>query len=117
MIRSSRSEERQSTSHPPVTGSAAARRSEPGHTAHGGGPSAPTREQLLLRARQLEIEGRSGMTKEELQEAIERAEACRLEAMSLADLRDCAHAFDIEGRSKMSREELVQAIRRVKKPR
>lgn len=116
MIRGCCSEDQQTPSHHAADASAA-RRSDPGHKAHKSGPTAATREQLLLRARQLEIEGRSGMTKEELQTAIERAEACRLEAMSLTDLRDCAHAFDIEGRSKMSREELVQAIRRVKKPR
>ena len=116
MIRGCCSEDQPSTAPAAAAGAAAGRR-EPGHKPHRGGPAAPTREQLLLRARQLEIEGRSGMTKEELQAAIERAEGCRLEAMSLADLRECAHAFDIEGRSKMSRNELVQAIRRVKKPR
>ena len=70
----------------------------------------PTREQLSHRARQLQIKGRSGMSKEELQRAIQRAEIHRLETMSLSDLRDCAHAFDIEGRSKMSRGELIRAI-------
>lgn len=74
----------------------------------------PTREQLCARARQLDIKGRSGMTKEELQQAVEEAESRRLQTMSLADLRDCAHAYDIEGRSRMSRDELVRAIREVR---
>ena len=116
MIRGCCSEDEQTPSHN-VAGGSAVRRADPGQRAHRSGPSGPTREQLLARARQLDIEGRSGMTKGELHDAVEQAEARRLEAMSLADLRECAHAFDIEGRSKMSREELVQAIRRVRRPR
>ena len=116
MIRGCCSADQQSPSHRSA-GDSAVRRGESAHKPHRAGPGAPTREQLVVRARQLDIQGRSGMTKEELLEAVERAEARRLEAMSLADLRECAHAFDIEGRSKMSRDELVQAIRRVRKPR
>lgn len=113
MIRSCRSEDQA------VSSTAGRKESGPEHIARVDQasqaiPAGPTREQLFLRARQLDIRGRSGMSKEELQHAVEQAEAHRLKTMSLADLRDCAHAFDIEGRSKMTREELVRAVRDVR---
>jgi hypothetical protein len=65
----------------------------------------PTKEELLDRARALEIVGRSAMSKEELLEAI-RSE----EELSKQALLDRAAEADISGRSDMSKDELRQAI-------
>jgi hypothetical protein len=65
----------------------------------------PTKEELLDRARALDIPGRSAMSKDELLEAI-RSE----EEPSKQTLLDRAREADIPGRSDMSKEELSQAL-------
>src|SRR4051794_11274489 len=62
-------------------------------------------EELLERARALEIAGRSTMSKEELAEAV-RSE----ESVSKEELLDRARDADIPGRSTMSKEELREAL-------
>ena len=79
----------------------------------------PTKEMLEERARDLEIEGRSSMTKNALLDAIDEAtdengrrkgSDASLEAKSKSDLYDMAQDEGIEGRSAMSRDELVDAL-------
>ena len=65
----------------------------------------PTKEELLERAKDLGIQGRSSMTKEELAEAIQSAEQ-----PSQEDLLDRAREAGIEGRSSMTKEELREAL-------
>lgn len=72
------------------------------------------RRDLYERARELGIEGRSVMTREQLQAAVVRAIERRLAAKTLDELHDAARALDIDGRSHMDREELIRAIRHVK---
>lgn len=66
----------------------------------------PSREDLLERARELEIAGRSTMSKEDLAAAIESEER-----VSKAELLDRAKEAGIPGRSNMSKEELAEAVR------
>jgi hypothetical protein len=68
-------------------------------------PDEPKKEELLERARALEIAGRSAMSKEELLEAI-RSE----EELTKEDLLERAREADISGRSDMSKEELREAL-------
>lgn len=68
--------------------------------------SEPSREDLLERARELDIAGRSTMSKEELAAAIESEEQ-----VSKAELLDRAKEAGIPGRSNMSKEELAEAVR------
>lgn len=81
----------------------------------------PSKEMLLDRARDLDIEGRSDMTKDELLTAIDRAtdengrgkgSAASLRAMSKDDLYDMAQDRGIEGRSDMSKDDLIEALSR-----
>jgi hypothetical protein len=69
-----------------------------------------TKAELYGHATELEIEGRSEMTKEELIRAIQTAER-PLEAWSKTELYERATELEIEGRSQMTREELIEAIR------
>jgi hypothetical protein len=66
----------------------------------------PSREELLERARKLEIAGRSTMSKEELAAAIESEEQ-----VSKSELLDRAKEAGIAGRTTMSKEELAEAVR------
>ena len=79
----------------------------------------PTKAMLDERARELGIEGRSGMSKDELLDAIEaavddegRAENGRagLEAKTRDELYEMAQERDVEGRSEMTKDELVAAL-------
>jgi hypothetical protein len=74
--------------------------------ARGGGdePSEPTKEDLLERARELDLPGRSGMSKEELAQALDDPTKEQLYAW--------AQEADIPGRSEMSKEELAEALGR-----
>jgi hypothetical protein len=65
-----------------------------------------SREDLLERARELEVAGRSTMSKEELVAAIESEEQASKE-----ELLDRAREVGIPGRSSMSKEELADAVR------
>ena len=79
----------------------------------------PTKAMLDERARELDIEGRSSMSKEELLDAIEAAVDddgrkkgghASLEAMTKDELYDLAQEREIEGRSGMTKDELITAL-------
>lgn len=79
----------------------------------------PTKEMLLERARDLDIEGRSDMSKDELLDAIDdatdengRRKGSRIALRNLTKdaLYQKAQDADIDGRSSMSKEELVEAL-------
>ena len=81
----------------------------------------PTRAMLDERARELEIEGRSTMSKKELLDAIEAStddegrgegERAALEARTEDELYERAKEAGVEGRSSMDKEELVDALER-----
>ena len=65
----------------------------------------PTKEELLEQARELHVEGRSSMTKEELVQAVEAEESVTKE-----ELLERAREANIEGRSSMTKEELRDAL-------
>ena len=64
-----------------------------------------TKEELLERAREMDVEGRSSMSKEELAKAIEAEESLTKE-----ELLSRAREAEIEGRSSMTKEELRAAL-------
>jgi len=65
-----------------------------------------TKEDLLERARDANIQGRSTMSKEELAQAVEADES-----LTKDELLERARVADIEGRSAMTKEELRKALR------
>ena len=80
----------------------------------------PTKAMLDERARELDIDGRSSMTKEELLDAIEEATdgngrakggAAALEGKTKEELYEMAQEAGVEGRSGMDKGELVEAVR------
>ena len=80
-----------------------------------------TREMLMDRARDLDIEGRSDMTKDELLRAIDGAtdengrktdSGAALREKSREDLYEMAREREVQGRSGMTKDELVKALRR-----
>jgi hypothetical protein len=64
-----------------------------------------TKEELLERAREVNVHGRSSMSKEELAQAVEAEENLTKE-----ELLDRARKAGIEGRSSMTKEELRSAL-------
>lgn len=64
-----------------------------------------TKEELLEQARELHVEGRSSMTKEELAQAVEAEES-----VTKDELLERARDAQIEGRSSMTKEELRDAL-------
>jgi post-segregation antitoxin (ccd killing protein) len=64
-----------------------------------------TKEELLEQARDLHVEGRSSMTKEELAQAVEAEES-----VTKDELLERARDANIEGRSSMTKEELRDAL-------
>lgn len=81
----------------------------------------PTREMLLDRARDLHIEGRSDMTKDELLRAIDKVtdengrktgSGAALCEKSREELYEMAKDREVEGRSDMTKDELVKALQR-----
>ena len=79
----------------------------------------PTKEMLVARARDLDIEGRSSMTKEALLDAIEEAtdengrgdgSNAALSHCTKAELMEMARERDLEGRSDMTKDDLVAAL-------
>lgn len=79
----------------------------------------PTKEMLVVRARDLDIEGRSSMDKDELLEAIDKAtdengrgkrSVASLEQKTKQELYDIAQDHDLKGRSDMTKDELVRAL-------
>ena len=72
-----------------------------------------TKDELMERARELDVEGRSSMNKDELKDAIVDAYDKRgpgLHRKTKEELYDLAQERDIEGRSDMSKDELVEAL-------
>jgi flagellar motor protein MotB len=65
-----------------------------------------TKEDLLEQARELNVHGRSSMTKDELAEAVEAEERVTKE-----ELLERARDAEIEGRSSMDKDELRAALR------
>jgi hypothetical protein len=65
-----------------------------------------TREELLERARELDVHGRSAMSKEELEKAVEAEESVTKE-----ELLERARRAGVEGRSTMAKDELRAALR------
>jgi hypothetical protein len=79
----------------------------------------PTKDMLVERARDLDIEGRSDMTKSELLDAIEeatdengRGKGSRpsLEQKTRDELYEMAKKRDVDGRSQMNKDELADAL-------
>ncbi len=79
----------------------------------------PTKEMLAERARDLGIEGRSGMNRDKLLDAIDAAtdengrgkgSRAALDAMTADELHQMAQDRDIQGRSSMTKDELVAAL-------
>lgn len=79
----------------------------------------PTKDMLMERAQDLDITGRSDMTKDELLDAIEAAtdengrgkgSVAALEQKTKDALYDMAQSRDISGRSEMTKDELVKAL-------
>ena len=71
---------------------------------------APTKDELYQHARELGIDGRSDMTREQLLQAIVKAEAERPENLSRDELYRQAQDLDIDGRSDMTKNQLIEAI-------
>lgn len=81
----------------------------------------PTREMLLDRARDLGINGRSDMTKDELLRAIDAAtdengrktgSGTALREKTRDELYEMARAREVEGRGAMTKDDLVRALQR-----
>ena len=79
----------------------------------------PTKDMLMERAADLDIEGRSSMDKDELLKAIEDAtdengrgngSVAALNEKTVDELYQMAQERDVEGRSDMSKDELVKAL-------
>ena len=64
-----------------------------------------TKDELLERARESNVHGRSSMSKEELAQAVEAEESLTKE-----ELLERARKADIEGRSSMTKDELRKAV-------
>ncbi|WP_228021702.1 Rho termination factor N-terminal domain-containing protein [Vasconcelosia minhoensis] len=75
-----------------------------------GSSSEPTKEALYQQAQDLDIEGRSQMDKNELQQAVKTAQADQLQQQTRDQLYEQAQSLDIEGRSQMNKDALVEAI-------
>ena len=80
----------------------------------------PTKAMLQERAEELDVEGRSSMTKDELLKAIEAAtdddgrardSAAGLEGRTKDELMEMARDRDLEGRSGMTKDDLIEALR------
>jgi len=74
-----------------------------------------TKKELNERARELDVEGRSSMAKDELKKAIIKAydeHGAGLHGKTKEQLYDMAQRQNIEGRSSMSKDELIEALSR-----
>jgi hypothetical protein len=80
------------------------RRQQPAR--RGGDEEGETKDELLERAREAGIEGRSAMSKEDLRKAVTAEDS-----LSKEELLERAREADIPGRSEMSKEELKEALR------
>lgn len=70
----------------------------------------PTKQELYEKAQDLEIEGRSQMSKDKLQNAISNFSQKQLSQQTRDELYEKAQELEIEGRSKMNKDELIDAI-------
>ena len=70
-----------------------------------------TKDYLAERARELDIDGRSSMTKDELKEAILDHPLANVADSTKEELYERAKKLDIDGRSSMSKDELAEAIK------
>lgn len=68
------------------------------------------KDDLMAKAEELEIAGRSSMNKNELKKAIEQAMSDEEEEATKEELYERATELEIEGRSTMDKEELADAI-------
>src|SRR3954466_8906124 len=84
-------------------GSESQSRRQPEHSDSGNGDV--TKEELLERAREVNVQGRSSMTKDELAEAVEAEESVTKE-----ELLERAREAEVEGRSSMTKDELRAAL-------
>src|SRR5688500_14359051 len=80
------------------------RRQQPAR--RGGDEEGETKDELLERAREAGIEGRSAMSKDDLRKAVTAEDS-----LSKEELLERAREADIPGRSEMSKEELKEALR------
>jgi predicted dehydrogenase len=80
------------------------RRQQPAR--RGGDEENETKDELLERAREAGIEGRSAMSKDDLRKAVTAEDS-----LSKEELLERAREADIPGRSEMSKEELKEALR------
>lgn len=80
-----------------------------GH-AEGGGLPEPTKDELPTWAAQLDVRGRSRMTKSELVQAIREAGVEEADDRTKEELYEQARELDVEGHSKMNKAELRQAV-------
>ena len=78
-----------------------------------------TKDELMERAQELDVDGRSSMNKDELKEAILDAYDEKKEndpsGKTKEELYDMAQDLDIEGRSQMDKDELMEAVRKAQK--
>lgn len=85
------------------------RRDDPGDSRRqdedGNGAEEVTKDELLERAREVNVQGRSSMTKDELAEAVEAEEG-----RTKDELLERAQRAGIEGRSSMTKDELRAAL-------
>lgn len=69
-----------------------------------------TKEDLYEEAQELNVEGRSQMSKDELKKAVQEAEEDSPDSKTKEELYDLAQEKDIDGRSQMNKEELKKAL-------
>lgn len=69
-----------------------------------------TRDELYERAQELDVEGRSGMTKDEIKAAVIEAYRASEGEPTKDELYERAKALDIDGRSSMTKSELQSAV-------
>ena len=81
------------------------------HKVRGGDAGEPTKEELYEKAQELDVGGRSKMDKDELQKAVDEAQAQAPENKTKEKLYERAQELEIEGRSKMDKDELAEAVR------
>ncbi len=81
------------------------------HKVTGGDAGGRTKEELYEKAQELDVSGRSKMSKDELQKAVDEAQAEKPENKTKEELYEQAQELNVEGRSKMDKDELAEAVR------
>lgn len=72
-----------------------------------------SKEELYDEARELNISGRSQMSKEDLKQAVQEARERKLENLHQEELYEMAKDHKIDGRSEMNKKELIEALREI----